>query len=73
MSPLLQDIANQVRTLSDEDKNFLLEELLDQLGSHNPEIDKAWENEVYARVRADEEGKLETYSYEEVMAKYRSN
>ena len=72
MAVTYEEISAQVRQLSDEDKNRLVDDLLEQIEVPDPEIERVWLEEVSRRVQADREGKRESVSYEEVMARYQS-
>jgi putative addiction module component (TIGR02574 family) len=68
MSATLEDITKDALKLSREQRlalaGFLLE--VDEAVG-DPEIEKAWEREILARIRALDEGKVAGVPYEEVM------
>jgi len=68
MSATLEDITKDALKLSREQRlalaGFLLE--VDEAVG-DPEIEKAWEREILARIRAIDEGKVAGVPYEEVM------
>ncbi|MBI3117901.1 MAG: hypothetical protein HYZ00_04400 [Candidatus Hydrogenedentes bacterium] len=50
----------------------LVEQPLRQLDVPDPHVQEMWEGVVRNRIKADAEGRLATFSCEEVMAKYRN-
>jgi len=70
MSALLQNIEDQARALSAEDRARLAESMLESLHTSIPEIEAAWAEE---RVNAFDRGEIPAYSAEEVFAEAYQN
>ncbi len=66
----IQELSEQAKELPKADKLRLADELLAQVDAPDPQIEQAWADEVDRRILADQEGRLPTLSYEEVMARY---
>ena len=69
MPDLVAELAERSRALATEDRSRLVELLLETL--HEPplsEIEAAWDKEIERRVAAYEQGEVETYSAEDVLA-----
>ena len=71
MSPKVHELSEEAKALTPSDKLALVDELLAQLDIPDPEIEQAWADEVGRRIEADRAGKLETFSYDEVMSRFR--
>lgn len=61
------DMIEQVLSLKASDRYLLLEILHRSLDKPDPEIDGVWQEEALRRVKAYDEGRLETVSAEEVF------
>ena len=61
------DVIEQVLSLKASDRYLLLEILQRSLDKPDPEIDRIWQEEALRRVKAYDEGLLETVSMEEVF------
>ncbi len=61
------DVIEQVLSLKASDRYLLLEILHRSLDKPDPEIDGVWQEEALRRVKAYDEGRLETVSAEEVF------
>jgi len=70
MSPTVQALSEQAKALSDHEKAELVDQLLCQLDIPDPRLQQVWADEVHRRVIAAREGRLESFSYEEVMEKH---
>lgn len=71
MSASLEQIENQVRALSPEERAKLAESLLESLHSPLAEIEKAWSDEVERRVAAFDRGEIPVYPAGDVFAEAR--
>ncbi|MEO8233528.1 MAG: addiction module protein [Ignavibacteriota bacterium] len=60
-------IIQNALTLSPAERILILEALSKSLSQPNKEIDDAWKKEIEARVKAFDEGKIKTISYEEIL------
>jgi len=58
--------------LPDTEKIELVDSILMQLDSPDPEIDRIWADEALSRWQAYKSGKVETVSYGKVMEKHRN-
>ena len=66
--PLIQ-IQEEIRALSDSDKEALLRVLLEELdGPADPDVDAAWLEEARRRSREIDEGKVRCVPADEVFA-----
>lgn len=61
------EVIEQALNLKASDRYLLLELLHYSLDKPDPEIDKVWQEEALRRVKAYDEGRLETVSMEEVF------
>ena len=61
------EVIEQALKLKASERYMLLEMLHQSLDKQDPEIDRIWREEALRRVRAYDEGKLETVSMEEVF------
>lgn len=64
-------LMDEAMSLPAKDKAELVDQLLDSLDRPDSHVDDVWRREVEKRVEALDQGKLETVSLEEVLAKYR--
>lgn len=71
MKATIEKMSEEVRQLPDMEKLALVEEILGQLDRPDPEVDKAWVEEVRQRRKAFQEGRMEAHDYSDVMARYR--
>lgn len=68
MPDAVADLAQRGRALAAEDRERLVDLLLDSLAdSPDPEIEEAWRLEIRRRVAAYEQGEAVLYDAEEVM------
>ena len=70
MSTTADKLASEIQSLPDVEKLRLVESILTDLDKPDAEIDRIWADEARKRWTAYKAGKLETVSYEELMAKY---
>lgn len=61
------DVIEQALSLKASDRYLLLELLHYSLDKPDPEIDKVWQEEALRRVKAYDEGRLDSISMEEVF------
>jgi putative addiction module component (TIGR02574 family) len=61
------EVIEQALSLKASDRYLLLEMLHRSLDKPDPEIDRVWQEEVLRRVKAYDEGRLETIPMEEVF------
>jgi putative addiction module component (TIGR02574 family) len=61
------EVIEQALSLKASDRYLLLELLHTSLDKPDPEIDRVWQDEALRRVKAYDEGLLETISMEEVF------
>jgi len=66
-------LLSQIRALPEEDKLRLLDAILTDIETPDPEIDKVWIAEVRRRWEAYKEGRLETVSYEDLIDRYKNS
>ncbi len=72
MSTMLEELEQQARTLSPEERARLADLLLESLrDAPLAEIETAWDLEIEKRVAAYDRGELETFSAENVFAEAR--
>ena len=67
----LQQIEEQARSLSAEDRAKLAEYMLESLHTSIKEIESAWSEEIASRIDAFENGSISAYSAEQVFAEAR--
>lgn len=68
MARKLEDIEREIRSLSDDERNHLLRELVADLdGNPDPGVEKAWLEEAQRRLRELQQGDVEALSAEEVF------
>jgi putative addiction module component (TIGR02574 family) len=65
-------LLSEIRALPEEEKLRLLDVILTDLDTPNPEIDQIWANEARKRWDAYKAGRLETISYEALIKRYKS-
>jgi len=61
------EVIEQALGLKASDRYLLLEMLHRSLDQPDPEIDKVWQEEALRRVKAYDEGRLETVTMDEVF------
>ena len=61
------EVIEQALSLKASDRYLLLEMLHSSLDKPDPVIDRVWQDEALRRVKAYDEGKLETISMEDVF------
>lgn len=71
MSSLLNQIEEQARSLSAEDRARLAESMLESLHTSIEEVELAWSEEIAARIKAFEKGDIPAYTAEQVFAETR--
>ena len=62
-----EKLLSEIRALPEEDRLRLLDAILTDIETSDPEIDKVWVAEVRRRWEAYKEGRLETVSYEDLI------
>ncbi len=72
MARRVTEIEADIQALEPADKERLLEFLLDDVGPADPEIDRAWLEEVQRRSRELDEGKVAAVSWEQVAVDVRA-
>jgi putative addiction module component (TIGR02574 family) len=74
MARPLNHIQQEIRELSDSDKEALLRQLWEELdGPGDLDVDAAWLNEVKARSQQIQEGKVRTIPADEVFARIQAS
>ena len=74
MARPLTQIQEEIRALSDSDKEALLRVLLEELdGPADPDVDAAWLKEAQRRSREIDEGTVDCVPADEVFAKLRAS
>lgn len=68
MSASLEQIEDQARALSPEERATLAQSMLESLHSPLAEIEAAWESEIEQRVAAFDRGEIPLYAAEDVFA-----
>jgi len=72
MADLVKELAERGRALTPEDRDRLVDLLLESLHEAPlAEIEAAWEQEIERRVAAFERGEVKTYPAEDVFAEAR--
>ena len=72
LKTISEELAAKIKALPDVEKIKLVDSILTQLDTPDPEIDGVWADEARKRWQAYREGKLEAVPYERVMDKYRT-
>ena len=70
MATQADKLVSEIRALSEEEKLRLLDVILTDLDTPDPDIDHVWASEARKRWAAFKGGRLPTVSYEELMIKY---
>ena len=71
MSASLEQIEDQARALSPEERARLAQSMLESLHSPLADIEPAWESEIEQRVAAFDRGEIPLYAAEDVFAEAR--
>jgi putative addiction module component (TIGR02574 family) len=71
MSPSLEQMEEQARSLSPDDRAKLAQSILESLHTPVAEIEAAWAGEIEKRVAAFDRGELHAYPAEDVFAEAR--
>lgn len=71
MSASLEQIKDQARALSPEERAKLAQSILESLHSPLADIEAAWEAEIEQRVAAFDRGEIPLYAAEDVFAEAR--
>jgi putative addiction module component (TIGR02574 family) len=71
MSTAADNLASEIRALTDAEKLQLVDAILTDLHKSDPEIERVWAAEAKKRWAAYKAGSIPTVSYEDVMAKHR--
>jgi len=73
MAKTIEDIENEIRSLSVDDRMHLLRDLIADLdGSMDEDVEKAWLEEAERRYKDLKEGEVELIPAEEVFARARA-
>ena len=73
MAKTIEDIENEIRSLSADDRMHLLRDLIADLdGSMDKDVEKAWLEEAERRYKEVKSGEVELISAEEVFAQARA-
>ena len=73
MAKTIEDIENEIRSLSADDRMHLLRDLIADLdGSMDEDVEKAWLEEAQRRYKELKEGEVELVPAEEVFAQARA-
>ena len=68
MARKIEEIEREIRSLSDDERNELLRDLVADLdGNPAPEVEKAWMEEAQRRLRELQRGDVEVLSADEVF------
>jgi putative addiction module component (TIGR02574 family) len=71
MAKPIDELAAEIRNLSDIEKLRLVDAILEGLDKPDPEIDRIWAEEARKRWNAFKAGEVSVVPYETVMAKHR--
>jgi len=71
MAKTADQLSSEIHDLPDIEKLRLVDSILVDLDRPDPEIDKVWAEEARKRWEAYKAGRIETVSYETIMAKHR--
>jgi putative addiction module component (TIGR02574 family) len=71
MSSLLNQIEEQARSLSAEDRARLAQSMLESLHTSIEEVETAWSEEIAERIAAFDKGDISAYTAEQVFAEAR--
>jgi len=71
MATNAEKLVSEFRALPAEEKLRLLDMLLADMDTPDPEIDEIWANEARKRWEAYKAGKVSTVSYDELIGKYK--
>ena len=70
--PTLEEVTAQAHQLSREEQVTLANDLLSVAEDIDPELKAIWDKEIQARIEAHERESLPSYTFEEIVAKYRN-
>lgn len=65
-------LLSDIRALPGEEKLRLLDAILTDLDTPDPEIDEIWANEARKRWEGYKAGRLETVTYDDLIKRYKS-
>lgn len=65
-------LLSEIRALPEEEKLRLLDAILTDIDTPDPEIDRVWAKEARQRWDAYKAGRLETVSYQDLIKRYKS-
>ena len=65
-------LLSDIRALPGEEKLRLLDAILTDLDTPDPEIDEIWANEARKRWEGYKAGRLETVTYDDLIRRYKS-
>jgi putative addiction module component (TIGR02574 family) len=71
MASNAEDLVTKIHDMPDTEKLKLVDLILYDLDKPDPELDKIWAKEASQRWAAYKDGRLQSISYNDVMAKYR--
>lgn len=66
----IQNIINEALHLKPQERYLLIENLIQSLNEPNMEVDKIWIEESQKRLKAYQQGKLKSVSYEQVFGSW---
>ena len=66
------DVLKDAMELPPPDRARLVNQLLSSLDQPDPEIDQKWKEEIKSRVKAVEEGKIDSVPLQDVLATYQT-
>ena len=69
MATTADKLVSEFRALPAEEKLRLLDMILTEMDTPDPEIDEIWANEARKRWKAYKAGKVNTVSYDEVISR----
>ncbi len=70
---VIDDLISQIEKLTPSDKARLVDAILRDMVSSDPEIDKVWAKEASIRWNNYKQGKVKSIPYDEVMSKYKGS
>ena len=71
MTKTAEKIVSDISSLTDVEKLHLVDVILRDLDSPDPEIDSIWADEARKRWNAYKSGKIQSLSYQDVMSKFK--
>jgi putative addiction module component (TIGR02574 family) len=72
MSVKSKEVLKEVLELPAIERAEIVDEIISSLDTPDKSIEKTWKKEINARLKAYREGRAETVSAEEVLAKYKN-